>query len=181
VSELVATGFKDPYRAAEVLNELQRRQYKWSADLDNALVVTQEEASEVKVQLRIDLSSHGAKWASLWGSFLGLVLFETSADQLVDAAAAFSTEAGLRSAVQKGSRKGSADNKWWRENLCISKEFVRDIGGMIQPGDSALFILLHANESPILLRYLRNQGGTALHTTLSPRQDELLHEVFSIR
>jgi uncharacterized membrane protein len=180
VSVLIATGFKDPYRAAEVLNELQRRRFKWVVDLDRAVVVRNEERNEFKVQFCLDLNTEEeSAWVRLWGSFLSLTLFVPSTEKIVEAAKDFSAATGVRANPKIEPRKISPDVKWWRESLCLSNDFVRDVGAMIQPGDSALFMLLHANDLGKVLRELRNYGGTPLHTTLSPEQDRTLKDVLA--
>jgi uncharacterized membrane protein len=177
---LIATGFKDPYRASEVLNELQRQGFKWVVDLDQAVVVRHKELSEFKVQVCLDLTTEDVSaWARLWGSFLSLALFVPSTERMVDAAGDLSAATGARANANIEARKIVPDVRWWRENLCISDEFVRDVGAMIQPGDSALFMLLHTNELGVVLRQLRNRGGTPLHTTLSPEQDQKLNDVLA--
>jgi uncharacterized membrane protein len=71
------------------------------------------------------------------------------------------------------------DSKWWKESLRISEEFVRDIGALIQPGDSAIFMLLRTPKVVSVLRQLRNYGGTLLRTSLSPDQEDKVNAVFS--
>src|ERR1044071_5375535 len=71
------------------------------------------------------------------------------------------------------------DGKWWKESLRISEEFVRDIGALIQPGDSAIFMLLRTPKVVSVLRQLRNYGGTLLRTSLSPEQENKVNAVFS--
>jgi uncharacterized membrane protein len=172
VSQLVVTGFKDLYRASEVLNEMERRDYEWSAALEHAVVVTREESNGIKVQFRLGLSAtEGSGWVRLWASFLSLALFAPSAELMVEAAGQANHQ--LRNRLP--------EVEWWKEPLGIPEEFVRDVDGMIQPGDSALFILLCTAELGILTRHLRNQGGTPMHTTLGPKQDQLLIEMFGIQ
>ena len=178
MSEFIATGFKDPHRAAEVLTELQKRNFGWVDDLDQAVVVRNKGPNEIRVQFCLNLTKHEeCAWARFWGSFLSLALFFPAAETLVDAAKALTAPNSARNGHDQSPRKALPDVRWWRETLCISDEFVRDVGGMIQPGDSALFMLLHAGEACSVLRDLRNYGGTPLHTTLSPEQDQILGEV----
>jgi len=181
VSELIATGFKDPYRAAEVLNELQRRSFKWVAELDHALVVSHKEQDEITVQFCLDLNTEAQEVARarLWGSFLSLALFLPSSNKLVDFANDLTAATNGKTGAAVAARRITPDVRWWRESLCISDEFVRDVSAMIQPGDSALFMLLHTNELGSVLHQMRNHGGTPLYTTLSPEQDEQLNDLLA--
>ena len=57
------------------------------------------------------------------------------------------------------------------KTLGISTVFIRDVGSLIGPDDSALILLLQTSASGGLLRKLHDYGGTLLHTTLSPVQE----------
>jgi uncharacterized membrane protein len=86
MSALTVVAFRDPYRAAEVLNELRRRDCTWVADLDDALVVTWDERSKLRVQLNVDpMSKQAASRVGVWGSFLNLALFVPVTDGVTEA------------------------------------------------------------------------------------------------
>jgi len=51
---------------------------------------------------------------------------------------------------------------------------------MIQPGNSALFTLLHTDKWGVVFQQLRNYGGTLVNTTLNPEQDQTLREVLAL-
>ena len=70
---------------------------------------------------------------------------------------------------------------WWKKTLCISDEFIRDVGAMVQPGDSAVFMFLQAPKMVSVLKQLRNYGGTLLHTFLSSEQEETLRDALVTR
>jgi hypothetical protein len=89
MSVLVATVFKDPYRVAEVLNELQQLGFKWVVDLDQAVVVRHKELNDIKAQFCLDLTTEESAWVSLWGSFLSLILFVPSTEGMVEASSHF--------------------------------------------------------------------------------------------
>ena len=173
MSALTVVAFREKYRAAEVLNDLRRREWAWVADLDDAVVVTWDERSRFRVQLGVDpTTKEVASWVGLWGSLLNLALFVPATDSISE------TVWELAIATPHGSEKvmgmRSPDSTWWRANLRISNEFIRDIGALIQPGDSALFMLLRTPKAPLALRQLRNYGGTVLHTVLDEMQNEKL-------
>jgi uncharacterized membrane protein len=170
LSELIAIIFKDQYRASEVLNDLQRREWDWVADLDQAVVVRHTEKEEYKVLFSFDpMTETGGSWARLWGSLLSLLLFDPVADGIVQTVATFSEASGAPTNVD--APKQLPDVKWWRERLRLSREFVRDVGAMVQPGDSALVALLHPDRPGLVFQQLRNYGGTLVHTRLTAEQD----------
>jgi uncharacterized membrane protein len=182
VSELLAIVFNDQYRASEVLNDLQRREWDWVVDLDNAVVVRQIDQDKFKVLFSFDPTEEEEEgWARLWGSLLSLVLFRSMTDGIVDTARSLADACGTQTSEKLQSRKAVPDVKWWRDILCLSDEFVRDVGAMIQPGDSALFTLLHTDKGGMVFQQLRNYGGTVVNTTLSPEQDQTLNNVLALK
>jgi hypothetical protein len=117
----------------------------------------------------------------LWGSLLSLVLFNSLEDGIVDTARNLADACGVQTDGVLETRRILPDVKWWRETLCLSDDFVRDVGAMIQPGDSALFTLLHTDKRGIVFQQLRNYGGTLVNTTLSPEQDQRLRDVLALK
>ena len=173
VSELVAFVFRDQFRAPEVLNELRRRDFAWSGDLDEAVAVMLSEEGKARVQLSVDLSTYeGTGWARLWGSLLSSTLFIPGTEAMVEAVngLGFSNTNALRR-----SRPGngfSPESGWWQEALSGSVNFQRDIAALMQPSGSAIFMLLRAADASIVLKQLRNYGDTIVHTSLSTEQDK---------
>jgi uncharacterized membrane protein len=181
VSELLAIVFKDQYRASEVLIDLQRREGDWVIDLERAVVVRQTEQDKFKVLLSFDPTAEEEEiWARLWGSLLSLVLFHSLTDGIVDTARNLFDVFGAQTSGEIEYRKIMPDVKWWREILRLPDEFVRDVGAMIQPGDSALFMLLQTDNYGIVFQQLRNYGGMLMNTTLSLEQDQKLKDVLAL-
>jgi uncharacterized membrane protein len=180
VSELLAIVFKDQYRASEVLNELQRREWDWVADLDKAVVVRHIEQDQFKVMFSFNpTKEEEGTWARLWGSLLSLVLFNSLTEGVVDTTKHLAAGCGAQTSGGIERRKVLPDVKWWRQSLGLSDEFVRDVGAMIQPGDSALFTLLQTDKPGVVFRQLRNYGGTLVKITLNAEQDEMLKDVLA--
>ena len=178
VSDVIVLGFEDPHRASEVLNELLRRDWDWVGDLDQAVVVSLDEQSRLRVQLRVDPRIHdGTAWARLWGSLLSLVLGVSVIDHMTDATSQAASAFGAPRSEGSAARIAVPDARWWKEELHISEEFLRDVGAMIKLGGSAVFMLLQTSGLGAVLRQLRNYGGSLLYSSLSPEQDKELKEV----
>jgi uncharacterized membrane protein len=182
VSDLLAIVFNDQYRASEVLNDLQRQECDWVADLEKAVVIRQIDQDKIKVLFSFDpTTEEEAAWARMWGSFLSLVLFNSLADGIVDTTRNLADACGAQTNGELETRRLLPDVKWWRETLGLSDDFVRDVGAIIQPGDSALFALLHSENRGDVLQQLRDYGGILVSTTLSPEQDQTLNQVLSLK
>lgn len=173
VSELVAFVFRDQFRAPEVLNELRRRDFAWSRDLDQAIAVTLSEEGKARVQLSVDLSTYeGAGWASLWGSLLSSTLFMSGTERMVEAANGIALSRTKALKLSRPANGSSPESDWWQEALARSINFQRDVAALMEPNGSAIFMLLRAADARVVLKQLRNYGDTIVHTSLSTEQDK---------
>lgn len=180
MSELVVVAFRDQYRAAEVLNELRRREWDWVSDLADAVAVALDGNGGVRIQLNVDLSPGGTpRWIGLWRSLLSTTLFMPAPGAL-----AASKSQTPDSANGNGGPPQSAcvpcDSAWWKEDFRISDAFLRDVGAVVKPETSAIFMLLHSEQIFPVLRQLHNYGNMIIHTTLTAEQDEKLGAVLAL-
>lgn len=181
MSAIIVVAFRDAHRAAEVLVELRRREWDWVPELDHAVVVGWNPRGSLRVQLNVDpMTRESGAWARLWGSLLNSALLVPTTDGMTDAAGDLAAAALLATEVTSGKTKMPNAN-WWKKTLCVSDEFIRDVGAMVQPGDSAVFMFLQAPKMVSVLKQLRNYGGTLLHTSLSSEQEEILKDALVAR
>lgn len=169
MSELIAFVFRDQYRAPEVLNELRRRDWTWVQDLDDAVVITLNDAGQARGHFSVDLSKCGAcGWARFWSSLLDRTLFVPRTAGLVEAANGLCLSSrGMSHARSDDSKEA----KWWSDSLRDSVNFQRDVAALMAPHGSAIFLLLRAENAPVVLKQLRNYGDTIVHTSVSSEQD----------
>ncbi|MGA2065398.1 MAG: DUF1269 domain-containing protein [Thermoguttaceae bacterium] len=176
---LIVVGFHDRYRAAEALNALRRMNDDWLLDLDDAVAVYRDRRGNVRYQQSVSpRAGVGAAWGALWGSLLGLLLagpFSAGAGTAVGAAAL------IGGAVAGGVAGGVLDAAWWKEHLGIPDDFVRGVGNLIGPGDSAIFAWVQAGDPEMVARRFRGLGGTVLRATLTPEQSAKLEAVLHSR
>jgi uncharacterized membrane protein len=173
VSELIAFVFRDQYRAPEVLNELRRRDWEWVRDLDDAVVITLDDAGQARGQFSVDLSKCGAcGWARFWRSLLDRTLFVPRTAGLVEAANGVCLSSRGISHSRWDDSGESKESKWWRDSLRDSENFQRDVAALMVPQASAIFLLLRAENAPVVLKQLRNYGDTIVHASVSSEQDK---------
>ncbi len=151
MSTLIVVGFKkDKFRASEVLNALVELDYAWTIDLDDAVAAYRDYNGKLRIDASYQMTTgEGAALRGFFGSLVGLTLGAIAAPVTVG---------------------GGLDAKWWKDDLCIPDDFVKDVGRLVQPGDSAIFALLRAADPAMVAAEFIDYGGVVLTTTLSPAQ-----------
>jgi uncharacterized membrane protein len=177
MSELIVVGFHGKHRAAEVLDELQQFHEDWTIDLEDGVAAYRRDNGKLRVEQSLNpTGKEGAGMGATLGLMVGAVLAApfTAGASAAAAAAAIGTSAAAAGTV--GAAIGADDAIDWKERFGISDDFVTQVGGMIQPGDSAVFALLSASNPETVANYFARTGGTILRTTLSPAAAAHLQE-----
>jgi len=181
MAELIVVGFKkDMYRASEALNQVKDLNQSWALDLSDAVAVYRDYDGKLRVDQSYQMTTgQGAAWGGLFGGLIGALLaapFTAGASAGI-AAAALAT--GSLSGVALGASLGAIDAESWKEDYGISEDFVQRIGAMVQPGDSAVFVLARGVNPDQVAQAFRGYGGTVLRTNLNEKQrtriEETLH------
>jgi uncharacterized membrane protein len=158
MSDLIVVGFKDEFKADEVMNELRRLQSEYLVDLEDAAVVVRNQEGKVKIKQAQELVAAGAVSGSYWGLLLS-VLFFNPIFALVGAAA--------------GALSGALTD------IGIDDNFMRDLGSTIEPGTSAIFVLVRKSTPDRVLENLSKFEGKVLRTSLSKEDEAKLQAALS--
>ncbi|MGV2830426.1 DUF1269 domain-containing protein [Myxosarcina sp. GI1(2024)] len=151
MSELIVVSFDNELKADEVLHKLGQMQKEHLVDLEDAVVVIKNQKGKVKVKQAYDLVTSGAVGGGFWGSLIGLLFLHP----LLGVAAGLAT----------GALSGALTD------IGINDEFIEDLGETIEPGTSALFLLVRKVTPDKVVEELRPFGGKLLQTSLS-KSDE---------
>ena len=177
MSDLIVVGFHGKHRAAEVLDQLEQLNANWVINLEDAVAAYRRDNGKFRVEQSLNLT--GKQGGSL-GAMLGILVGGLLAAPFTAGASAGAAAAAIgSSAVAMGSIgaiAGDDDATDWKTRFGISDEFVENVGGMIQPGDSAIFALLSATDRDAASRHFSGYGGKVLYTTLSPVNEARLQE-----
>jgi uncharacterized membrane protein len=181
MAKLIVVGFKkDMYRASEVLNELQAMNDDWVVDLHDAVAVYRDTNGKLRVDQSYQMTTgEGAALGGFMGSLIGLTLAAIPFTGGASAAAAGVLAAGAAGGAAVGAGAGALDASWWKDEFGIPDDFVKQVGLMIQPGDSAIYALLRSADPEILANEFRGYGGTILTTTLSRDQQAKVEKVLN--
>jgi len=165
------------YRASGVLTQLQRMNEDWAVDLHDAVAVYRDYNGKLRVDQSYQMTTgEGAGWGALWGSLIGATLAIPFTGG-TSAAAAVAT--GVFGGGALGAGAGALDASWWKEEFGIPDEFVKRVGALIQPGDSAVYALLRTANPEVVADRFRGYGGTILSTTLSRDQQKKVENVLT--
>ena len=164
MSDLVAVAFKGEHTADEVLHKLQALQKEYLIDLEDACIVMRDQAGQVHLKQAINLARMGAATGgiqgALWGTLIGLLFL----NPLIGMVAGAAVGAG------SGALAGSLSD------YGINDEFIRSVGSTIEPGSSALFVLVRSVTADRVLPELQPFQGTVLRTSLSNEQEARLQQ-----
>jgi uncharacterized membrane protein len=168
MQDLIAVGFSGTHRAAEVLRQMQSLDAKGSIDLADAVTVYRTEDGRLRVDRSLEPSSKdGAALGGLIGVMLGSVIAAPLTAGASVAAAAAAVGVGALSFGSAGAIVGATDAAEWKAKYGVPEEFVQQVGGMVQPGNSAFFAMVRSDEDPVAIaRHFKGYGGTVLRTRL---------------
>jgi uncharacterized membrane protein len=156
LSELVVMGFSDRYRAEEVLSQLRRLDFTWAADLENAVAAEVDTRGQLRFRHSQVLDPAFGDSAPAWRALLGaiqapVIRLQPPARESAGDSQALNAEALL-----------------WRRALAADPEFLRDLGALLRPGDSAILAVLTEGEAAV--RVLRGYSNILLRTSLTEAQ-----------
>jgi len=182
MAQLIVVGFKkDMFRASSVLTQLQAMDYDWVVDLHDAVAAYRDNKGKLRIDQSVQMTTReGATFGGFIGSLIGLALVAAApVTGGASAVAAGTLAAGAAGGAALGAGAGAINAAWWKNEFGIPDEFVKQVGAMIQPGDSAIYALLRtANPDKAAARF-RGYGGTVLSTTLSSDQEKKVENVLS--
>jgi uncharacterized membrane protein len=162
MTDLIAVSFSGEDTADQVLNKLMAMRKEHLIDLEDACVVVRDQKGRVRLKQMINLIGMGAlsggAWGSLWGTLIGLLFLNPLAGLVTGAAVGAGT----------GALSGALSD------YGIDDDFIRSLGERIEPGSSALFVLVRSATPDKVLPELRPFNGTILRTSFSKEQEEQL-------
>ena len=160
MSELAVVVFDNETGAAEMRDTLIGLQKKGLVTLDDAAVVVRRPDGKVKVRQAVSLVGMGAMGGAFWGMLVGLLFWMPW----------LGAAAGALSGALGG---GLSDHG-------LDDGFVKEVGNTIQPGHSALFLLIREATPDKLMDALKQFNGKILHTSLSKEAEAKLRESFGV-
>lgn len=156
MADLVAIRFKDPARAEEALSQAAEAQKEHTLDLADAVIVSRDEAGAVTLKQSFNTVAAGAASGGLWGTLIGLVFLNPLL--------------GLAAGAASGALSG------YLTDFGIDDAMMKKMGQKLEPGESALFVLVRKSTPDRVVPILRNLEGEVFHTSLSREQEDRLRD-----
>ncbi len=147
MSYLVVLGFDNTETARAVLKEAGELQKQHLIDLEDAAIVIRDSDGQPKIEQAVNLTAAGAVSGGFWGLLVGALFLNPLLGAAVGAGA--------------GALSGSL------QDIGINDDTIKEIGGAIQPGASALFVLVRQATPDKVIDELKKYNPTVIQTSLS--------------
>lgn len=160
---LVVIAFDTEDKAEQVLQTMKNTQKHGFINLEDTVLVKKDEDGTVHSKNAMDKTT---KQGIVAGGFLGLFL-----------TAFFLGPVGWLSAALIGGAAGGGIGALMKQG--VDKKFIKDVSEEIQPGTSALFLVIRSADADAALAALRKYEGKVLHSTLPEDAEETLERSLS--
>ncbi|MCJ7662459.1 MAG: DUF1269 domain-containing protein [Anaerolineales bacterium] len=158
MSDLIVLTFKTETGAEEMRDDLMRLQKEHLITLDDAAVVVRKQDGKAKVKQMTDLVGAGALGGAFWGMLIGLLFL--------------APWLGLAIGAVTGAVAGGLTD------IGVDDKFIKEVGEQIEPGDSALFLLVRDSTPDKVMDELRKFDAKVYQTSLSKEDEEKLRASF---
>jgi uncharacterized membrane protein len=147
MADLVAIGYPDETTAIEAQAECERLAQELIIQPDAIAAIIRHKDGKIKVHSSAHPVAGGTAYGMFWGLLFGLLFFVPFFGMAV------------------GAGMGALFGKI--ENSGVNKEFQKQVQDMLQPGTSALFVVVEKVTPDKAVDALSKFGGTVLKTSLS--------------
>ena len=158
MSDLVVVAFDNDTDAERLQADMKRLQKEHVVTLEDAAIVIRKADGKVKVKQSTSLVGAGALGGAFWGLLIGL-LFQAM-------------WWGLAIGTVLGALRGKFTD------IGIDDKFIKEVGETIEPGHSAIFLLIRESTPDRMIDELKGYRGTVLKTSLSKDDETKLREAF---
>ena len=156
MADLIAIGYDDEATATAAAAEVDRLAHDLIIEPDAVAVIMRGQDGKYKVVTNHHSVGGGATWGMFWGLLFGMLFFVPFLGMAVGAGLG-----ALTGKLTKGA---------------ISKEFQEQVREQLQPGTSALFLVVEAVTPDKAVDALSKFGGTVLKSSLSKEAEAELQD-----
>ena len=158
MSDLIVITFDDETGAKKLRDALIEMKKEDLIELDDAAIVIRKQDGQVKVKQVGNLAGIGALGGAFWGLLIGFLFMMPWLG------------------VAIGALAGAAGGHF--TDIGVDDKFIKEVGETIEPGHSALFLLLRDTAPERLAAVLKQSNGKILQTSLSEEEEAKLRAAF---
>ena len=158
MSDLIVLAFDNDTDAFNLRDDLVQLQKEEVIRLSDAAVVVRDQDGKAKVKQATSLVGAGALGGAFWGMLIGLLFF--------------APWLGLAIGAVTGALAGKFTDTG------IDDKFIKEVGETIEPGHSALFLLVDKVTMDKVTPTLEKYDATVIQTSLSDEQEANLAGMF---
>jgi len=158
MSELIVFAFLNEKGASEMDETIKRLKKEQLITLDDAAVVIRNHDGKVKVKQAVNLVGAGTVGGAFWGMLIGLLFWMPWL--------------GLAIGAITGAISGKLSD------YGINDEFINEVAQTIEPGGSALFLLISNWTEDKVLDQLSKFNAKVVRTSLSKEEESKLKAAF---
>src|SRR5881392_961762 len=156
MSDLIAIGYPDEATADDAAAEARRLAQDLIIQPDAIAVIVRDKEGKYHTHTSHHMVGGGATWGMFWGFLFGLLFFVPVLGMAVGA--------GMGAIMGKVTKSG------------IDKQFETQVRDMLQPGTSALFLVVEKVTPDKAVEAMSQFGGTVLKTSLSNDAEKQLQD-----
>jgi uncharacterized membrane protein len=156
MSDLIVIGYPDQATAEAAADEARRLAKDLIIQPDAIAAINRDNEGQLHVHTQHHMVGAGATWGMFWGFLFGLLFFVPFFGLAIGA--------GMGALMGKVTKSG------------INKEFQDQVRDLLQPGTSALFLMVEKVTPDKAIEALSKYGGTVLKTSLSKEGEAELQE-----
>jgi uncharacterized membrane protein len=159
MTDLIALAFNDEHSAFEVRDKLIGLQKQHLIRLADAAVAVRTLDGKLRIKQVVDLTSQGALGGAFWGLLAGIIFWMPLL--------------GMAVGTLVGAISGSLSE------YGVADDFIEEVSRSIEPGQSALFILVIDATADRVIEEIKPWSPKVLRTNLSREQEAKLRDAFS--
>jgi uncharacterized membrane protein len=159
MSDLIVLATKTETGAKEVAEEIKNLQKQELITVEDAAIAVRRQDGKVKVKQAQSLVGAGALGGAFWGMLIGLIFWMPWL--------------GLAIGALSGAVAGHFTD------IGIDDKFIKQVADTIEPGHSALFLLVVKATQDRVIEALKPYDVEILQTSLSAEDEAKLKEAFA--
>jgi uncharacterized membrane protein len=161
MSNIVVITFDNMEEAEQVLQTMRSAQKEGYVSLDDSAVVVRDEEGKFHVKNEVD---RGVKIGALGGGALGILI-----------GGLLFPVAGILVGVLGGAAVGAL------AGVGIDKSFIKEVEGAMEPGTSAIVLIVREANPDVAIAALKPYKGTVYSTTLPPDAEAEVRRILGKR